>query len=152
MTGQAAWYDLRVRIEAAEARRGKRARLRAARVGFANGRGHARTALRQEGGTNDLAPTAPTPKKLCLVIDLDVMRGLPCLRDSPARVEHRWLWRSPFRTRIHMGATSSGTFLNRVHSYGKVVPEGGEVVGERGRGADRALPPKSCLHCEDAPA
>mgnify|MGYP002621471662 CR=1 FL=1 len=93
-------------------------------------------------------PAAPTPKKLGLVIDLDVCVGchacvISCKEWNTGGYGAALSDQDPY------GAEVSGTFLNRIHSY-EVLPEGGEVIGERGE-ARIVHFPKSCLHCEDAP-
>jgi Fe-S-cluster-containing dehydrogenase component len=93
-------------------------------------------------------PSLPTPKKLGLVIDLDVCVGchacvISCKEWNTGGYGNALSDQQPY------GAEVSGTFLNRIHTF-EVVPEGGEIVGEAG---DTRIVhfPKSCLHCEDAP-
>jgi Fe-S-cluster-containing dehydrogenase component len=93
-------------------------------------------------------PSLPTPKKLGLVIDLDVCVGchacvVNCKEWNTAGYGNALSDQHPY------GADVSGAWLNRVHSF-EVAPEGGEVVGEAGE-ARIVHFPKSCLHCEDAP-
>ncbi len=83
-----------------------------------------------------------TDRKLGLVIDLDTCVGChACVIACKGwNTEH---YGAPLSDQNPYGASPSGTFLNRVHSY-EVLPDGG---GE----AQVFHFPKSCLHCEDAP-
>ena len=73
VTGQAAWYDLRVRIEKAGAARGRaRPRRASSRCAAA---GSARGAMRTEAERDDRAARRTPAKKLGLVIDLDTCVG-----------------------------------------------------------------------------
>ena len=93
-------------------------------------------------------PALPTPKKLGLVIDLDVCVGC----HACVVICKEWNtggYGSALSDQNPYGADVSGAWLNRVHTF-EVVPEGGEVVGEAGE-ARIVHFPKSCLHCEDAP-
>ena len=92
--------------------------------------------------------SAPSPKKLGLVIDLDVCVGCHACVIS-CKEWNTGGYGSALSDQDPYGADVSGTFLNRVHTF-EVVPEGGEVVGEAGQ-ARIVHFPKSCLHCEDAP-
>ena len=93
-------------------------------------------------------PWLPTPKKLGLVIDLDVCVGchacvVNCKEWNTGGYGAALSDQDPY------GADVSGAWLNRVHTF-EVKPEGGEIVGEAGE-ARIVHFPKSCLHCEDAP-
>jgi len=84
---------------------------------------------------------ADTPRKLGLVIDLDICVGCHACVVSCKE------WNSqghgaPLADTDAYGAAPEGTFLNRVHSY-EVVPQGGP--------AQLVHFPRSCLHCENAP-
>ena len=93
-------------------------------------------------------PASPTPKKLGLVIDLDVCVGchacvVSCKEWNTGGYGAALSDQNPY------GADVSGAWLNRVHTF-EIVPQGGEVVGETGD-ARIVHFPKSCLHCEDPP-
>ena len=93
-------------------------------------------------------PALPTPKKLGLVIDLDVCVGChACVVNC--KEWNTGGYGSALSDQHPYGVDVSGAWLNRVHTF-EVVPEGGEVVGEAGD-ARIVHFPKSCLHCEDAP-
>ena len=93
-------------------------------------------------------PALPTPKKLGLVIDLDICVGChACVVNC--KEWNTGGYGSALSDQDPYGADVSGAWLNRVHSF-EVVPEGGEIVGEAGQ-ARIVHFPKSCLHCEDAP-
>ncbi|MFA7433896.1 MAG: 4Fe-4S dicluster domain-containing protein [Gemmobacter sp.] len=84
---------------------------------------------------------ADTPRKLGLVIDLDICVGCHACVVSCKE------WNSqghgaPLVDTDAYGAAPEGTFLNRVHSY-EVVPQDGP--------AQLVHFPRSCLHCENAP-
>ena len=84
---------------------------------------------------------ADTPRKLGLVIDLDICVGCHACVVSCKE------WNSqghgaPLADTDAYGAAPEGTFLNRVHSY-EVVPQDGP--------AQLVHFPRSCLHCENAP-
>jgi Fe-S-cluster-containing dehydrogenase component len=93
-------------------------------------------------------PSLPTPKKLGLVIDLDVCVGChACVVNC--KEWNTGGYGSALSDQNPYGADVSGTWLNRIHTF-EVTPEGGEIVGEAGD-ARIVHFPKSCLHCEDAP-
>jgi sulfite dehydrogenase (quinone) subunit SoeB len=93
-------------------------------------------------------PALPTPKKLGLVIDLDVCVGChACVVNC--KEWNTGGYGSALSDQNPYGADVSGAWLNRVHSF-EVIPDGGEIVGEAGE-ARIVHFPKSCLHCEDAP-
>ena len=93
-------------------------------------------------------PSQPTPKKLGLVIDLDVCVGCHACVVS-CKEWNTGGYGAALSDQDPYGADVSGTFLNRVHSF-EVVPEGAEVAAEKGH-ARLVHFPKSCLHCENAP-
>ena len=82
-----------------------------------------------------------TERKLGLVIDLDTCVGChACVIACKGwNTENHG---APLSDEDAYGATPSGSFLNRVHSY-EITPEFGQ--------AQLVHFPKSCLHCEDAP-
>ena len=81
-----------------------------------------------------------TPKKLGLVIDLDICVGChACVVNC--KEWNTGGYGAALSDMDAYGADVSGTWLNRVHSF-----EAGE--GEHARVVHF---PKSCLHCEDAP-
>jgi Fe-S-cluster-containing dehydrogenase component len=93
-------------------------------------------------------PTRPTPKKLGLVIDLDICVGChACVVNC--KEWNTGGYGAALSDQHPYGADVSGTWLNRIHTF-EVTPEGGEIVGEAGD-ARIVHFPKSCLHCEDAP-
>jgi Fe-S-cluster-containing dehydrogenase component len=99
-------------------------------------------------GAVTLLPSAPAPKKLGLVIDLDVCVGCHACVIS-CKEWNTGGYGAALSDQHPYGADVSGAFLNRIHTF-EVVPEGGAVVGEAGE-ARIVHFPKSCLHCEDAP-
>ena len=148
ITGQAAWYDLRVRIEKAEPALASEPRFSAIKPVPGTDRADRRTALRAGVGDMTMLPATAPAKKLGLVIDLDVCVGchacvVSCKEWNTGGHGAALSDQDPY------GADVSGTFLNRVHTF-EVVPDGGEIVGEAGQ-ARIVHFPKSCLHCDDAP-
>ena len=95
-----------------------------------------------------LLPSQPSPKKLGLVIDLDVCVGCHACVVS-CKEWNTGGYGAALSDQHPYGADVSGAWLNRVHTF-EVVPEGGEIVGEAGE-ARIVHFPKSCLHCDDAP-
>ena len=86
-------------------------------------------------------PCEPTPKRLGLVIDLDVCVGChACVVNC--KEWNTGGYGAALSDQPPYGADVSGAWLNRVHSY--------EVAAEVGE-ARLVHFPKSCLHCEDAP-
>ncbi|MGQ7792210.1 4Fe-4S dicluster domain-containing protein [Faunimonas sp. B44] len=94
-----------------------------------------------------------TPRKLGLVIDLDVCVGchacvVNCKEWNTGGYGAALSDQDPY------GAEPSGTFLNRIHTF-EVVPEpngcGGGAHGAPGASPMVVHFPKSCLHCADAP-
>ena len=75
ITGQAAWYDLRVRIEKIERAAVSEPHFAAGRRARQAARAARRAALRAGVGEMTLLPSQRSPKKLGLVIDLDVCVG-----------------------------------------------------------------------------
>lgn len=101
-------------------------------------------------------PSQPSPKRLGLVIDLDVCVGChACVVNC--KEWNTGGYGAALSDQHPYGADVSGAWLNRVHSY-EVTPldqlmgtsAGGEVAAEIGQ-ARLVHFPKSCLHCEDAP-
>ncbi|MGN6537730.1 MAG: 4Fe-4S dicluster domain-containing protein, partial [Mesorhizobium sp.] len=93
-------------------------------------------------------PSRPTPRKLGLVIDLDICVGChACVVNC--KEWNTGGYGSALSDQHPYGADVSGAWLNRIHTF-EVKPEGGEIVGEHGD-ARIVHFPKSCLHCEDAP-
>lgn len=87
-------------------------------------------------------PSAPPPKKLGLVIDLDTCVGcqacaVSCKEWNTGGVAAPLSDKNPYQ------AGQSGAWLNRVHGY--------EVEGGDDDPGRTVYFPKSCLHCEDAP-
>lgn len=93
-------------------------------------------------------PATPPPRKLGLVIDLDVCVGCHACVVS-CKEWNTGGYGAALSDQDPYGPDVSGTFLNRVHAY-EVVPGDGTVVGEAGE-ARIVHFPKSCLHCDDAP-
>ncbi len=99
---------------------------------------------------------ADTPKKLGLVIDLDLCVG--CHACAVACKEwNTGSYGAPLSDQDPYGAEPTGTWLNRIHSF-ELVPEAagssdGSRDGEAGAFGQARLVhfPKSCLHCADAP-
>ena len=86
-------------------------------------------------------PAIPTPKKLGLVIDLDICVG--CHACAVNCKEWNTSGHSaPLTDKQPYGADPSGVWFNRIHSF--------EVIAETGDSRTVHFP-KSCLHCEDAP-
>jgi Fe-S-cluster-containing dehydrogenase component len=84
---------------------------------------------------------AATEKTLGLVIDLDTCVGCHACVVS-CKGWNTENYGAPLSDQDPYGAESSGTFLNRVHSY-EVQPA---------TGATQLVHfPKSCLHCDNAP-
>ena len=85
-------------------------------------------------------PATPPPKRLGLVIDLDICVGCHACVVS-CKEWNTGGYPAPLSDLNPYGRGQTGAWLNRVHSY--------EVEGEAG--ASRTVHfPKSCLHCEDA--
>jgi sulfite dehydrogenase (quinone) subunit SoeB len=86
-------------------------------------------------------PSQPSPRKLGLVIDLDICVG------CHACVVNCKEWNTggsagPLSDVDPYGAEPSGAWLNRVHMFEITPPDGPAQIVHF---------PKSCLHCEDAP-
>ncbi|MEM7252224.1 MAG: 4Fe-4S dicluster domain-containing protein [Pseudomonadota bacterium] len=86
-------------------------------------------------------PKSPPPIKLGLVIDLDVCVGCHACAVN-CKEWNTGGYPAPLSDTDPYGASVSGTWLNRIHSY--------EVENEQGTGQTVYFP-KSCLHCDDAP-
>ncbi len=83
---------------------------------------------------------AETPKKLGLVIDLDVCVGCHACAVN-CKEWNTGGYPAPLTDDNPYGDQVSGTWLNRIHSF--------EV--DTGEDSRTVYFPKSCLHCEDAP-
>lgn len=90
---------------------------------------------------------ASTTRKLGLVIDLDTCVGCHACVVS-CKGWNTENYGAPLSDQQPYGATPSGTFLNRVHSY-EVQPLATSAMPHPA--AQLVHFPKSCLHCEDAP-
>jgi Fe-S-cluster-containing dehydrogenase component len=87
-----------------------------------------------------MLPENPSPKKLGLVIDLDICVG------CHACVVNCKEWNTgsegaPLSDVNAYGAEQSGSWLNRIHTFEVTTEKTAQVVHF----------PKSCLHCTDAP-
>ncbi len=80
---------------------------------------------------------APSPKKLGLVIDLDICVGCQACATS-CKEWNTGGYSAPLSDHDPYGADPSGAWLNRVHSY---------EVGDGANGQTVHFP-RSCLHCE----
>ena len=155
VTGQAAWYDLRVRIEKAgshEADAQTSPRFEPLHVppGVGTGRvGPAcasswRTIATSRQGSEPVgsaamtALPATTAKKLGLVIDLDTCVGCQACATS-CKEWNTGGYSAPLTDQEPYGADPHGAWLNRVHGY---------EVGE-GATSRTVHFPRSCLHCEE---
>ncbi|MEZ5666619.1 MAG: 4Fe-4S dicluster domain-containing protein [Alphaproteobacteria bacterium] len=85
-------------------------------------------------------PDAPPPKRLGLVIDLDVCVGCQACVTS-CKEWNTGGHPAPLSDMDPYGAHPVGAFLNRVHGY--------EV--DTGAGSQTVHFPRSCLHCDTAP-
>ena len=85
-------------------------------------------------------PTRPTPKRLGLVIDLDICVGCHACAVN-CKEWNTGGYHAPLTDNEPYGADPSGVWFNRIHSF---------EVGT-GLGARVVHFPKSCLHCDDAP-
>lgn len=86
-------------------------------------------------------PNLPTPKKLGLVIDLDVCVGChACVVNC--KEWNTGGYGAPLGDTDAYGDNPTGAWLNRIHTF-EVTPEDAP--------AQIVHFPKSCLHCEDAP-
>ena len=152
MTGQAAWFDLRVRMERVPRPNGRRkraelsdcptCRARGRRGNFADSAGFSRIrGPRDRRVRHDLPAGQSTDKTLGLVIDLDTCVGCQaCVTACKGWNDQGY--GVPLSDQDPYGADPSGTFLNRVHSYQVEVPmRAPQIVNF----------PRSCLHCADAP-
>jgi Fe-S-cluster-containing dehydrogenase component len=84
-------------------------------------------------------PARPPPKRLGLVIDLDICVGChACVVNC--KEWNTGGYPAPLSDQEPYGASARGAWLNRVHSY---------EVGEGAAGRTVHFP-KSCLHCENA--
>ena len=87
-------------------------------------------------------PQNPSPKKLGLVIDLDVCVG--CHGCATNCKEWNTSGHSAPLTDLEpYGAKPDGVWYNRIHSY--------DVVNEETGDSRTVYFPKSCLHCDNAP-
>jgi Fe-S-cluster-containing dehydrogenase component len=85
-------------------------------------------------------PDVPPPKRLGLVIDLDICVGCHACVVS-CKEWNTGGYPAPLSDLNPYGRGQTGAWLNRVHSY---------EVGDETRGSRTVHFPKSCLHCEDA--
>ena len=124
VTGQAAWYDLRIRIEKAapaEVRR-DRARLRAdGETAKASSPDAVDPARRRQGPGSTPMTSLPTPqertgKKLGLVIDLDICVGCQACAVS-CKEWNTGGYSAPLTDQKPYGDEPIGVWLNRIHSY-----------------------------------
>jgi Fe-S-cluster-containing dehydrogenase component len=91
----------------------------------------------------------PTPKKLGLVIDLDICVGCQACVVS-CKEWNTGGYGAALSDQDPYGPEPTGTWLNRVHGF-EVEPER-PSASNAGYGDARIVHfPKSCLHCEDAP-
>ncbi len=141
VTGQAAWYDLRVRPGQMQ-RRG----MRRNRTAFPCAEAAAEAAFGPAAIWAEVSPRssakmtalpAASPKKLGLVIDLDICVGCHACAVNCKE------WNSgghaaPLTDFDAYGAKPDGVWFNRIHTF-----EAGE--GSAGRTVHF---PKSCMHCE----
>ena len=87
-------------------------------------------------------PDTPPPRKLGLVIDLDVCVGCHACAVN-CKEWNTGGYPAPLTDLDPYGADLSGTWLNRIHTYEVSASDNAE---------DRTVYfPKSCLHCDDAP-
>ena len=135
VTGQAAWYDLRVRIERADPEPETEPRPRTLR---APPLPRAPRILRYEAEAARMTTLpAPSQKKLGLVIDLDTCVGCHACAVNCKE----WNTSGHYAPLTDFDAYQEhpqGVWLNRVHTY------------EAGTGPDSRTVhfPRSCLHCE----
>ena len=143
VTGQAAWYDLRVRVERAppaEAGLSAPQFPAAAPAGQpAGAAGDLQVRPGVPGTAMTSLPATRPARRLGLVIDLDTCVGCQACVVS-CKEWNTGGHPAPLTDQDPYGAEPRGAWLNRVHGY-----EVGE--GEDGRTVHF---PKSCLHCEDA--
>ena len=143
MTGQAAWYDLRVRVEKAAAPAERREPRFAQRCRAAACRraptccAMARNSAREAAAMTSLP--APGAKKLGLVIDLDICVGCHACAVNCKEWNTGGHRRAADRSQPLRQRSPDGVWFNRVHTY------------EAGDGADGRTVhfPRSCLHCEE---
>lgn len=93
-------------------------------------------------------PATPSNRRLGLVIDLDICVGchacvVNCKEWNTGGYGSALSDQEPF------GASPTGAWLNRVHTY-EAVSDGGSVIGTAGEVRVVHFP-KSCLHCDVAP-
>ncbi len=144
VTGQAAWYDLRVRIEKAHRQApAQRARIRNARraAAAATSRNPALWRAIPPNGKKPMTslPEHRSDKRLGLVIDLDVCVGchacaVNCKEWNSGGVA------APLTDLRPYDEDPLGVWFNRIHSY--------ETSGDDGQGRTVHFP-RSCLHCDE---
>ena len=135
VTGQAAWYDLKVRIEKAGASDEPAETLAALRTAARR----IRFAAQLSNGAGPMtALPATTAKKLGLVIDLDTCVGCQACATS-CKEWNTGGYSAPLTDQDPYGADPHGAWLNRVHGF---------EVGE-GATSQTVHFPRSCLHCEE---
>lgn len=93
----------------------------------------------------------PTPKKLGLVIDLDICVGCHACVVS-CKEWNTGGYGAALSDQDPYGAAPSGSWNNRVHSF-EIEPDPAASRRQGGAYGDARIVhfPKSCLHCEDAP-
>ena len=139
VTGQAAWYDLRVRVEkcAAERDRARPTRIPTRSTAPPGPASPAHPALQRGEPGDDRAPARPARRS-----SASSSISTPASAARPARPTARngtpAATSAPLTDSTPTAADAEGVWLNRVHSY-----EAGE--GEAGRTVHF---PRSCLHCE----
>ena len=129
ITGQAAWYDLRVSIEKAAPDEAGETSPRSSRC--------TRRCSLDARPRHDQRCRRRTDKKLGLVIDLDTCVGCQACATS-CKEWNAGGYSAPLTDQDAHGGDPHGAWLNRVHSY------------EVGDGAQSRTVhfPRSCLHCE----
>ena len=120
VTGQAAWYDLRVRVEKGRWRGNVRTAVRGnhAAAGPVQGSHENRLAGTQGGQVMTTLPdtTRPGQKKLGLVIDLDTCVGCQACAVS-CKEWNTQGYSAPLTDLEPYGPDPAGAWLNRIHGY-----------------------------------
>ena len=138
ITGQAAWYDLRVRIEKVERAEAQRAAFRAGRRARQAARAARRASLRAGVGRMTLLPSQASPEEARPGHRPRRLRRLPCLRGELQGMEHRRLRRGAVRPASLWRRRLRRLAQPRPHLRGGA---GGRRDRRRGRrGAHRAFP------------
>jgi len=146
VTGQAAWYDLRVRIEKADAQEIALSEPRFASLPTPAGLPPRPSILRYGGalprqaGVGAMTSLPPPPaKRLGLVIDLDICVGCHACAVN-CKEWNTGGEMAPLTDRNPYGADMTGVWFNRIHSF--------EVGDDRAAGRTVHFP-RSCLHCAE---